>query len=78
MKSFPNSVFLHCLYEYQVNGKEDCEWPEKVNPDVRWNDLQETIPWRGADWAFMHYDKRFEVDGPFHWLKRGYKVPLLK
>lgn len=48
MRSFPNPSFARCLYEYQINGKDtQCEWTQKINSEVNWSDLQETIVWRG-------------------------------
>lgn len=64
MKSFPHPVFSHCLYHYRVKGVQECEWPQQVNPDIQWDDLKDTIIWRGSDFPFLHYHKRFHFQGP--------------
>eukprot|EP00545_Synedropsis_sp_CCMP1620_P011440 CAMPEP_0119013432 /NCGR_PEP_ID=MMETSP1176-20130426/8444_1 /TAXON_ID=265551 /ORGANISM="Synedropsis recta cf, Strain CCMP1620" /LENGTH=640 /DNA_ID=CAMNT_0006966523 /DNA_START=276 /DNA_END=2195 /DNA_ORIENTATION=- len=64
LRSFPHPVFMHCLYHYKVNGVETCDWPQKPNLDVAWDDLEDTIIWRGADWPFLPYIERYTFEGP--------------
>ena len=64
MKYFPHSIFLDCLKRYKVDGRQECIWTEKVNPDIPWDDLVETLPWRGSDYTFLNYHDRFHYEGP--------------
>jgi hypothetical protein len=63
-RSFPNPIFMHCLYQYKIYGHEACDWPQKVKKDIPWENLIDTIVWRGMDWPFLYYhDKKFRFEG---------------
>ena len=64
MKSFPHAIFLECLHEYKVNGRQECIWQQEVNPDIPWDDLIDTLIWRGSDYTFLHYHDEFRFEGP--------------
>ena len=63
LKSFPHAIFVSCLYEYKVNGRQQCEWPQDVNKAIQWDDLIETLVWRGSDYPFLHYHDQFRFEG---------------
>ena len=64
MKSFPHNIFLECLYQYKVHGRQDCIWPQEANPDIPWDNLVDTLIWRGNDYSFLNYHDEFRYEGP--------------
>lgn len=73
LRSFPHPVFMHCLYHSKVNGAEQCDWQQKPNVDVPWEELQDTVIWRGADWPFLPYIERYTFEGPTKVMEQSQK-----
>lgn len=74
LRSFPHPVFMHCLYHYKVNGVEECDWPQTPNANVPWDELTDTLIWRGADWPFLPYiTDRYTFEGPTKIMEQSQK-----
>ena len=65
-RSFPNPVFMGCMYDWKMNDREGCLWPE-VDKSIQWDDLDNQIVWRGSDHRFLQsYEKYKSMD---NWLE---------
>ena len=64
LKACPHTIFVECLYEYKVNDRGHCVWPQHVNKDIPWDDLIDTLIWRGSDYPFLDYHNQFLFEGP--------------
>ena len=51
-KSFPNPVFMGCMYDWKLKGKAGCPSPI-IDESIPWDDLKNTIVWRGSDHRFF-------------------------
>jgi hypothetical protein len=64
IKAFPNWFYLKCMYEYKLNGVENCKWAEPLDESpLPWDDLKSTIIWRGSDFAILPEHKEFRFKG---------------
>jgi hypothetical protein len=52
-KAMPNSLFLNCLYNWKFNVKESDCWTERINQKAVWDDLNQTVIYRGSDFNFL-------------------------
>jgi hypothetical protein len=67
-RSFPNPVFSGCMYAWKLDNKGGCQWPE-VDTSIQWDDLINSIVWRGSDHGFFlqSYEKYKSMSNK--WLK---------
>ena len=53
VKWFPHPEFGGCIYDWKLDNKAGCpSWPN-VHNKIRWDDLKNTIIWRGSDFRFF-------------------------
>jgi hypothetical protein len=58
-RSFPNPIFMGCMYDWKMNDREGCLWPE-VDKSIQWDDLDNQIVWRGSDHRFLQSYKKYK------------------